>query len=238
MHRRPLALIIAIAAQGLIAIDLGAQTALPSTNTGEWPTYGGDLANTRYAPLDQIDASNFDELEIAWRFKTDNLGPRPEFKLEGTPLMVGDVLYATAGTRRSVVALDADTGELLWVHGEREGERAAAAPRLLSGRGLSYWTDGPRRNQERILYVTIGFQLVALDARTGQRIPDFGSSGSVDLKAAATYGEGRSIDEPLVGAESCKGMDGVCRIANQRNPMTDISFRVAVNQCKPLPMTD
>ncbi|PYU91111.1 MAG: quinoprotein glucose dehydrogenase [Acidobacteria bacterium] len=146
---------------------------------GEWRTYGGDLGNTRYAPLDQITAANFSKLEIAWRFKTDNLGTRPEYKLEGTPLMVGGVLYATAGTRRSVVALDAGTGELLWVHGEHEGERGAAAPRQLSGRGLAYWTDG---KEERILYVTPGYRLIALDARTGVPVATFGKNGAVDLK--------------------------------------------------------
>src|SRR5213082_1582342 len=64
----------------------------------EWRTYGGDLANTRYSPLDQINAANFKNLEVAWRFKTDNLGPRPEFQFEGTPLMVGGVVYSTGGT--------------------------------------------------------------------------------------------------------------------------------------------
>ena len=146
---------------------------------GEWPTYGGDLGNTRYSALDQINAANFDKLEVAWRFKTDNLGPRPEANLESTPLMVKGILYSTAGTRRSVVALDAATGELLWVHGENEGTRGTVAPRQLSGRGLSYWTDG---RQERILYVTPGYQMVALDAKTGNRIPTFGKNGIVDLK--------------------------------------------------------
>jgi len=89
----------------------GPTKAAPGTKTGEWPAYGADLAHTKYSPLDQINADNFSKLEIAWRFKTDNLGTRPEYKLEGTPLMVGGVLYATAGTRRSVVALDAATGE-------------------------------------------------------------------------------------------------------------------------------
>src|SRR5689334_24169372 len=74
---------------------------------GEWRTYGGDLGSTRYAPLDQINADNFSKLEPAWSFKTDSLGPRPEFKFESTPLMVHGVLYSTAGSRRSVVALDA-----------------------------------------------------------------------------------------------------------------------------------
>ena len=159
-----------------VAVAAAAQVRYKET---EWPTYGADLANTKYRPLDQINASNFNKLEIAWRFKTDSLGTRPEFKLEGTPLVVNGVLYATAGTRRSVVALDPATGELLWTHGEHEGERGAAAPRQLSGRGVAYWSDG---KQERILYVTPGYRLMALDAKTGVPIPSFGKGGSVDLK--------------------------------------------------------
>jgi quinoprotein glucose dehydrogenase len=146
---------------------------------GEWPTYGGDLGNTKYSPLKQINASNFDKLQIAWRFKTDNLGPRPEFNMEGTPLMAKGVLYSTAGSRRAVVALDPSSGELIWVHSENEGERGSKAPRTLSGRGLSYWTDG---REERILYVTPGYRLVALDAKNGQPVKAFGANGIVDLK--------------------------------------------------------
>ena len=105
----------------------------PGTSKGEWPAYHGDYRNHHYSPLAQINADNFNTLEVAWRLKTDNFGTRPEFKLEGTPLMVGGVVYTTAGTRRAVVALDAATGELRWVHGEPEGARGAAAPRQLSG---------------------------------------------------------------------------------------------------------
>ncbi|MBV8684473.1 MAG: PQQ-binding-like beta-propeller repeat protein, partial [Caulobacteraceae bacterium] len=166
------------AAAGL-ALLLGSAAAMAAPGDVDWPTYAGDLAGSRYKPLDQINASNFSNLEVAWRFKTDSLGNRPEYKLEGTPLEVGGILYATAGTRRAVVALDAATGELLWVHGEHEGARGAAAPRQLSGRGLAYWSDG---KDQRILYVTPGYFLIALDARTGQRIDSFGDHGSVDLK--------------------------------------------------------
>jgi quinoprotein glucose dehydrogenase len=147
---------------------------------GEWRTYGGDVGNTRYSPLDQINASNFKNLEVAWRFKTDSLGPRPEFQFEGTPLMVGGIVYSTGGTRRAVVALDAATGEMLWMHAEREGPRGAAAPRQLSGRGLAYWSDGA--NDSRILYVTPGYRLVALNAKTGVPVAGFGDNGVVDLK--------------------------------------------------------
>src|SRR3954470_1887234 len=157
----------------------------------EWRSYAGDLRNHHYSPLAQVTAANFNSLEVAWRFKTDSFGPRPEYKLEGTPLVVNGVLYTTAGTRRAVVALDAATGELRWAHAEREGVRAANSPRQLSGRGVGYWTDG---KDERILYVTTGYRLVALDAKTGQRIPSFGKDGIVDLKDDVVFGKEQQID--------------------------------------------
>lgn len=174
--------VVALGCTSLIAQGQAARTKpLPpfSTKAGEWPSYTGDTRGSRYSPLDQISASNFSTLEVAWRFKTDSLGPRPEYKLEGTPLMVGGMLYATGGTSRAVVALDAITGVQRWMHREDEGERGAAAPRPLSGRGLSYWTDG---REERILYVTPGYRLIALNAKTGVPIPGFGTNGAVDLK--------------------------------------------------------
>jgi quinoprotein glucose dehydrogenase len=148
---------------------------------GEWATYGGDLGNTHYSPLDQITAANFNSLEVAWRFKTGFLGPSLEYQYEGSPLMVRGKLYATAGSRRAVVSLDAATGELLWMHSENEGARGADAPRQLSGRGLAYWTDGNDKD-ERILYVTPGYRLIALNAANGAPVPSFGKNGVVDLK--------------------------------------------------------
>lgn len=158
---------------------------------GEWPTYGGDLGHTRYSALDQINAENFNELDVAWVFKTDNLGPSPEYRLQSTPLMVGGILYSTAGSRRAVVALDAATGEHLWVYSLNEGERGAQAPRQLSGRGLSYWSDGV---QERIIYVTPGYQMISLDAKTGRPDANFGTDGIVDLKQNADQ-----VIDPITG---------------------------------------
>src|ERR1041384_8542253 len=185
------ALITAAAAVGLAAWTVrttGQAKPAPSTKNGDWVYYTADIHGTKYSPLDQINQNNFKDLEVAWRFKTDNLGTRPEYKLEGTPLMVNGMLYATAGTRRSVVALKADTGELVWTHAEFEGQRAVNAPRQLSGRGLSYWTDG---KEERILYVTTGYRLIALDAKTGVRVPSFGKDGVIDLKVGVTHGNGQ-----------------------------------------------
>jgi quinoprotein glucose dehydrogenase len=180
MHRRKLGSLKNIILWTIVLSAIPASAAAQSlTKNTEWPSYAADLAGTRYRPLDQINASNFSDLEIAWRIKTDNFGDRPEYKLEGTPLMVNNVLYATAGSRRAVIALDPATGELLWSHGEHEGKRGGAAPRQLSGRGLAYWSDG---KEERIFYVTPGFRLICLNAKNGIRVASFGDNGEVDLK--------------------------------------------------------
>ena len=156
-----------------------AQAPSYGTQNGEWQTYGGDLKSTRYSPLDQVNAGNFNKLEVAWRFKTDALGPRPEFNLQTTPLMIKGVVYFTAGTRRAVVALDGTSGEMLWMYSLNEGKRGESAPRQLSGRGLAYWTDG---REDRIVYVTPGYQMVALNAKNGVPVQSFGKGGIVDLK--------------------------------------------------------
>jgi quinoprotein glucose dehydrogenase len=187
-----MAVMLTLAIAGTLSTLSGQTTGQPSTSKGEWPYYTGDIRGSRYSPLDQINASNFSKLTVAWRYKTDNFGPFPEFKLEGTPLMVNGVLYTTAGTRRAVIALEAKTGETVWVHSLREGKRAAVSPRQLSGRGVSYWTDG--RGEERILYVTTGYRLVALNAKTGSMIESFGTKGIVDLKAGVVKGRGTQID--------------------------------------------
>jgi quinoprotein glucose dehydrogenase len=190
----------------------GQSTAMPSTQNGEWPSYTADLRGSKYSPLDQINAQNFSKLEVAWRFKTDNLGPRPETKLEGTPLMVKGMLYATAGTRRAVVALDPRTGEQKWMYSMDEGERATRwAPRQLSGRGLSYWTDG--KGDERIIYVTTGYRLVSLNAKTGVPIPSFGDKGVVDLKVGVMIGkDGKQVQVDLEKGEI--GLHSTPRVVN------------------------
>ena len=100
----------------LVAPRATTQQANNGSSGGNWRSYGGDIANTRYSPLNQIDASNFSKLQMAWTFNTANLGPTPETNLESTPLVIDGVFYSTAGDRRDVVALDAATGEVLWTH--------------------------------------------------------------------------------------------------------------------------
>jgi quinoprotein glucose dehydrogenase len=150
---------------------------------GPWRHYRGDAGGTSYSRLDQITASNASKLAIAWRWTSANFGPTPEFKSETTPLYVDGVLYFTAGARRNVVAIDAGTAETLWTYRLDEGERGNKAPRKNSGRGVAYWSDG--RGDTRVLVITPGFHLVALDAGTGRPIPDFGIDGIVDLSSGS-----------------------------------------------------
>ena len=146
-------------------------------SNGEWRSTSGDGGSTRYSPLDQVDRDNVGELEIAWIWRSDNYGSRPEYKAETTPIMVGGVLYFTIADRRVVVAADAGSGETLWIWRMDEGERFDQAPRKIS-RGVTYWTDG---TEERIFTVTPGFHLVALDAGSGHPVSGFGQNGVVDL---------------------------------------------------------
>ncbi len=163
----------------LVAVRTLPGSAQMGPQNGEWPYWNGDAGSTKYSPLDQINGDNVKNLRIAWRWKADNFGPKPDFNNEVTPIMIGGVLYATAGSRRDVVAIDGATGETLWMYRHDDGERGQKAPvRSVSGRGVGYWTDG---RDARILHVTPGYYLVELDAKTGQPVPGFGKDGVVDL---------------------------------------------------------
>ena len=197
------ALVLLVAAYAWVApLVSGQASPMPSTKNGEWPMYTADLRGSKYSPLDQINGTNFSKLEVAWRVKTDNFGPRPETKLEGTPIMVKGMLYATAGTRRAVIAVEPRTGEIKWTYSMDEGERATRwAPRQLSGRGLSYWTDG--KGDDRVIYVTTGYQLVSLNAKTGQPIAGFGKAGIVDLKVGIMInGKQADLEKSEIGLHS------------------------------------
>ncbi len=152
------------------------------TIEADWRQNRSTLASTNYSPLDQINATNVDKLRIAWRWKSDNYGPNPEYYFKVTPLMANGILYTTAGSRRTVVAINAMTGETLWSHRMDEGERTIYNPRQNSGRGVAFWET--QEGDGRIIYITPGYQMVMLDALTGQVIPSFGNEGVVDLKKA------------------------------------------------------
>src|SRR5438128_11953484 len=109
-HRLVLTTLIALLALGRTMLPVAVAAQSGATN-GEWRYYGGDAGTTKYSPLNQIDASNVKSLEIQWRWKAENFGPRPDFLWEVTPLMVKGVLYFTAGVRRDTIAIDAETGE-------------------------------------------------------------------------------------------------------------------------------
>jgi quinoprotein glucose dehydrogenase len=145
---------------------------------GEWRAYGGDEGSTRYTPLEQITRENINDLRVAWVWKSDSLLPNPQASSETTPIMVNGVIYFSMDQKRFVVAADAATGETIWVYRPNEGARFDGAPRKIH-RGVSYWTDG--RGDERIVFATPGFHLIALNAKTGVPVPTFGTNGIVDM---------------------------------------------------------
>ncbi len=154
---------------------------LPAPDT-EWLHHRGDAGSLNYSPLAQINRDSITRLRVAWRWKSDNFGSSIYPNLETTPLMAKGVLYATVGASRSVVAIDARSGETLWMYRIDEGARADIAPRKGPGRGLALWRKDGR---DTLFVITQGYQLVALDAATGRTIPTFGTNGLADLKLVA-----------------------------------------------------
>jgi len=159
-----------------------------SVSQGDWPNIHGNESSQRYSPLDQINADNVDSLQIAWRFATTNIGYPIDYTNPSTPIEIDGVLYTNMGNTRNVVALDAATGEMLWLWRPQEGARFDEAPRKGAGRGVAFWRDG---DTKRVIDVTPGYQLVSLDAVTGAPDPAFGVNGKVDLFVGL-----RNADDP------------------------------------------
>ncbi|MDA1082781.1 MAG: PQQ-binding-like beta-propeller repeat protein, partial [Gemmatimonadetes bacterium] len=149
---------------------------------GEWRYWGADAWSTRYSPLDQINASNFNSLQVAWQWDAATDGPDEYYRT--TPLYANGRMFTVATTRRYAYAIDPTTGTTLWSYKLEEGIRWQKAPRQFAGRGLAYWTDG---TNERVLVTTPGYHLVSLDAKTGKLDPAFGKNGIVDLQDGLGY---------------------------------------------------
>ncbi|MEE2965641.1 MAG: PQQ-binding-like beta-propeller repeat protein [Acidobacteriota bacterium] len=193
-------------------LPAGAQTSewqTYGTENGEWRSYSGNIAGQKYSPLDQIDATNFERLEVAWRWSsvdamvsrtmpdgsewwapletiveslvedTPNLYRRGHLPRMGgmaaTPLMIGGVMYFNTALSQGV-AVDATTGETLWVFNPKSYEEGTTP---MSGtfrqRGVAYWTDG--EEDERIFWGTGNGYLVCVQAKSGQPCSDFGPDG-------------------------------------------------------------
>ena len=160
---------------------------LTGTENGEWRYLGGDAGNTRYSPLNQINATNFSDLEQAWIWRSDNFGPNLDYFSRSTPTYVDGMLYTVATPRRQVIAMDPATGENLWTFREPATIRHQRSPRQAYGKGVAH----AEVNGRKVVYITTpGFFLWALDAKTGKPLENwgepvpldgFGQTGAVDL---------------------------------------------------------
>jgi glucose dehydrogenase len=160
-----------------------------------WQNFGGELNAQRYAPLDQINADNAQDLEIAWRWTAANFGPQPEIRNASMPIMQDGKVFIGAGATRNVVAIDAGSGQTLWMWRPVEGERYAQAARKDSGKGVSYWAGEDGR--KRVIVVTPGYYLVSLNAETGIPDDEFGAGGWVDLTVGMRRAADRELDVGL-----------------------------------------
>lgn len=188
-----------IAASALVLASQAMGQTNTSVNEGDWPVYHGNEFAQRYSPLEQINAANVGSLQIAWNFSTEKFGPPTDFTNPSTPLEIDGILYANVASTRNVIALDATSGQLLWMWRPQEGERYSSAPRKGAGRGVAYWEDG---DQSRIIDITPGYHLVSLDAKTG--IPDasFGKNGIVDLMVGLRNAEDTRFEDIDIGASA------------------------------------
>ena len=166
---------------------------LSGTENGEWRYLGGDAGHTRSSPLNQINGTNFSNLEVQWIWRSDNFGPNLDYFSRSTPIYVDGILYTVATPRRQVIAIDPATGETLWTFREPETIRHLRSPRQAYGKGVAYGeVDG-----RGVIYVTTpGFFLWALDAKTGRPLDDWGTA--VPLAEFADTGGVLDLIPPLV----------------------------------------
>jgi len=148
----------------------------------DWPHYAGDHGSTKYSALDQINAENFNKLEVAWRWNSpdnalEDTSPLKPYHFRATPIVVDGVAYVSTSLSQ-VGAVDITCGETFWAHNPKSYERGMVTHGLTQHRGVEYWTDG---EQERILMATGGRQLISLDAKTGEPDPEFADGKWVDL---------------------------------------------------------
>lgn len=188
-HRRSVILGVLVTAVIAVAVIATPSTArqgsglVRGNKPGEWRFWAGDAYATRYSPLDQINASNFGKLQVAWQWNAAQDGPDEYYRT--TPLFANGRIFTVATTRRYAYAIDPATGNTLWKWNSfDEGIRYKKAPRQFAGRGLAYWTDG---SNERVVVATPGYHMTSLDAKTGKPDPRFGKNGIVDLQAGLGY---------------------------------------------------
>ena len=176
--------------KALLAIVAVLSTQALTAADGEWLHRGADHSSSKYSSLDQINAANFHQLEVAWRWVSADHRLRDQSvyytgDYRATPLKIGDRVY-TATSHGQVVALNAATGAELWIYDPQSYMAGIPNMQPLQTRGIEYWKDG---DKERIFIATLGKQLVSIDVATGLPDPEFGEDGIVDLTQDLGVGE-------------------------------------------------
>ena len=202
--RRRTGLYLALALGALLAVPALAVAQERGNPYGEWRYQSADAWGTRYSPLDQVNAENFEDLEVAWIWRGDNFGPAPSTRSRSTPTYIDGTLYGAVGERRTVVAMDPATGETLWTYREPHTTRWERSMRAGYGKGVAY---GELNGRGVIYHISPAYFLHAIDAKTGQHVenwgqpvplPGFPKTGVADLLVNLLDGWGpwESWDQP------------------------------------------
>ena len=184
--RRPIHCALYIGLFLILGSETIAATGKNGSSKSEWRFYGGDQGSTKYSPLDQINRDNARNLKVAWNWDSPDLKvleQNPKLYTlghEATPLMIGGVLYISTSLSQ-VAAIDAATGKTVWVYDPKSYLTGQPTNLGFVHRGVAYWTDG---KAERIFIGTSDAYLIAIDAKTGQPVADFGEGGKINLAKA------------------------------------------------------
>ena len=172
---------------GLATPTISGQLGAPK---GEWRHYAGDSGSSKYAPLTQINKDNAGKLKVAWTWDSPDIPLQQKNRMlaslvgfEATPLMVNGVLYVSTSLCQ-VAAINAQTGAAVWVYDPQSYNSGRPTNLGFLHRGVAYWTDG---QQERIFIGTGDAYLIALDAKTGKLVTDFGEQGKINLAKAIPF---------------------------------------------------
>jgi quinoprotein glucose dehydrogenase len=161
-----------------------AVTLAQSSDSGTWVHYGGSERGLQYSSLSRINKENVQDLEVAWTYRTGELGEGAlsGYAFQTNPILVENKLYVSTGSA-IVIALDPASGRELWRYDPKLDRSRGTSE--VANRGVSSWIDPDRKPgdacRHRIFIGTLDARMISLDGETGEPCADFGEDGAIRL---------------------------------------------------------
>ncbi len=157
--------LVLILLTGLFSVACEPDNESTPASYSTWTHYGGGPEQSKYFEAEQITPENAGQLQLAWMYPTND-----EANYHFSPIVV-DTLMFVIGKNYSLIAIDARTGDEIWIHTGLQG---------ITRRGINYW-ESEDGSDKRLLF-TLDNSIQAIDARTGKSISSFGTNGYVDMR--------------------------------------------------------